>query len=488
VKFIYYIDYGSDMRKYLGKKDLLLIANPLGIIMQGIGAVVLIPLIIALIYNEANYLEFVLLGAFSIGLGSILRRLPSDYNQLKLKHGMIIASLAWLWAALIGSFCLMYATNVDFLNAYFESMSAWSGTGLSIYPDVEILPKSIQFLRSLEQWVGGLGVVIVVIGILIRPGTAAARLYKSEAREEKIKPSISSTVKTIWWIYLLYTLLGVLLYLIVGMPLFDAINLTFTTICTGGMSIKNNNLGSYNSTLIYIVTMILMILGGTSFLVHYKALKGNIMDVFHDLQFQAMILIISVFSVLLIVVSKFTSIDSFFFIISALSTTGASIQPTNIMINWHDFAKILIIGLMIVGMSAGSTSGAAKLIRIIILFKGVYWEIKRILSPQGTVIPRKISGKPVEDAEIREAGSYMFIYFIFIFVSWLVLVQYGYDGFNSFFEVVSAQGNNGLSMGIVSPTLPDLATILLIFNMWIGRIEIIPALVLFKGLWDVIKG
>ena len=476
------------MRKYLGKKDLLLIANPLGIIMQGIGAVVLIPLIIALIYNEANYLEFVLLGAFSIGLGSILRRLPSDYNQLKLKHGMIIASLAWLWAALIGSFCLMYATNVDFLNAYFESMSAWSGTGLSIYPDVEILPKSIQFLRSLEQWVGGLGVVIVVIGILIRPGTAAARLYKSEALEEKIKPSISSTVKTIWWIYLLYTLLGVLLYLIVGMPLFDAINLTFTTICTGGMSIKNNNLGSYNSTLIYIVTMILMILGGTSFLVHYKALKGNIMDVFHDLQFQAMILIISVFSVLLIVVSKFTSIDSFFFIISALSTTGASIQPTNIMINWHDFAKILIIGLMIVGMSAGSTSGAAKLIRIIILFKGVYWEIKRILSPQGTVIPRKISGKPVEDAEIREAGSYMFIYFIFIFVSWLVLVQYGYDGFNSFFEVVSAQGNNGLSMGIVSPTLPDLATILLIFNMWIGRIEIIPALVLFKGLWDVIKG
>lgn len=321
------------MRKYLGKKDLLLIANPLGIIMQGIGAVVLIPLIIALIYNEANYLEFIIFGSFSIGLGSILRRLPSDYNQLKLKHGMIIASVAWLWAALIGSFCLMYATNVDFINAYFESMSAWSGTGLSIYPDVEILPKSIQFLRSLEQWVGGLGVVIVVIGILIRPGTAAARLYKSEAREEKIKPSISSTVKTIWWIYLLYTIVGVFLYLIVGMHLFDAINLTFTTICTGGMSIKNNNLGSYNSTPIYIVTMILMILGGTSFLVHYKTLKGNIMDVFHDLQFQAMILIISVFSVLLIVVSKFTSVNSFFFIISALSTTGASIQPTSIMIN-----------------------------------------------------------------------------------------------------------------------------------------------------------
>ena len=475
------------MRNYLGKKDLLLIANPLGIIMQGIGAVVLIPLIIALIYGESNFIEFIVFGLFSIGLGSILRRLPSDYNRLKLKHGMIIASVAWLWAALMGSFCLMYATNIDFLNAYFECMSAWSGTGLTIYADLEILPKSILFLRSLMQWVGGLGVVIVVIGILIRPGTAAARLYKSEAREEKIKPSISSTVKTIWWIYLLYTVLGIALFVIVGMNLFDAINTTFTTICTGGMSIKNNNLGAYNSIPIYVVTMIVMILGGTSFLVHYKALKGNIMGVFHDIQFQAMILIISLFSVLLIVLSKFTTVDSFFFVISALSTTGANIQPTSVMVTWPDFAKILIMGLMIAGMSAGSTSGAVKLIRIVTVFKGMYWEIKRILLPQGTVIPRKISGKPVEDVEIREAGSFIFIYFIFIFISWLVLVQYGYDGLNSLFEVISAQGNNGLSMGIASQKMPDLARILLIFNMWIGRIEIIPALVLLKGLWDVLK-
>ncbi|HHY00145.1 MAG TPA: TrkH family potassium uptake protein [Methanothermobacter sp.] len=475
------------MRKYLGKKDLLLIANPLGIIMQGIGTVLLIPIIIAIIYGEPNFIEFIIFGLFSIGIGFILKTLPSDYSRLKLKHGMIIASLAWLWAALMGSFCLMYATNIDFLNAYFECMSAWSGTGLTIYTDLEILPKSILFLRSLMQWVGGLGVVIVVIGILIRPGTAAARLYKSEAREEKIKPSIRSTVKTIWWIYLLYTVLGIIMFIIVGMNLFDAINTTFTTISTGGMSIKNNNLGAYGSTPIYIVAMIVMILGGTSFLVHYKALKGNIMDVFRDIQFQAMVLIVSVFSVLLIVMSKFTTIDSFFFVISALSNTGATIQPSTNMIFWPNFAKILIMSLMIVGMSAGSTSGAVKLIRIVIIFKGIYWEIKRILLPQGTVIPRKISGKPVEDMEIREAGSFIFIYFFFIFISWLVLAQYGYDGLNSLFDVISAQGNNGLSMGIVSQQIPDLTRIFLIFNMWTGRIEIIPALVLLKGLLDIFR-
>lgn len=475
------------MRNYLGKKDLLLIANPLGIIMQGIGVVVLIPLIIAIIYGESNFIEFIVFGFLSIGLGYILRRLPSDYNRLKLKHGMIIASIAWLWAALIGSFCLMYGTNIDFLNAYFESMSAWSGSGLSIYTDVEILPKSILFLRSLEQWVGGLGVVIVVIGILIRPGTAAARLYKSEARDEKIKPSIASTVKTIWWIYLLYTVMGIVLYVLAGMHLFDAINNTFTNFSTGGMSIKNNNIGSYNSIAIYIITMILMIIGGTSFLIHYKALKGRVQDVLKDIQFQAMLIIICVFSILLIVFSKLATIDSVFFVVSALSCCGSSIQSTNVMINWSDYIKIIILGAMIIGMSAGSTTGAIKLIRVVTIFKGMYWEIKRILSPQGTVIPRRISGKLVEDVEIREAGSYTFIYFFFMFISWLVLMYYGYDGINSLFEVASAQGNVGLSMGIVSPNMPEIAEILLIFNMWIGRLEIIPALVLFKGLMDIFR-
>lgn len=475
------------MRNYLGKKDLILIANPLGIIMQGIGAVILIPIIVALIYGE-QFIGSLVFGLFSIGLGSILRRLPADYNRLKLKHGMIIASVAWLWAALIGSFCLMYSTNIDFLNAYFESMSAWSGSGLSIYTDVEILPKSVLFLRSLEQWVGGLGVVIVVIGVLIRPGTAAARLYKSEAREEKIKPSITSTVKTIWWIYLLYTIIGIILYVLAGMPLFDAINNTFTNLSTGGMSIKNDNIGAYGSNAIYIITMILMIIGGTSFLVHYKALKGRVIDVFHDIQFQAMIIIISVFYILLVVNAKFTSMDSAFFVISALSCTGSNIQPVSAMINWSDYAKVVILGAMIIGMSAGSTTGAIKLIRVVTLIKGLYWEIKRILSPQGSIIPRKISGKPVDDVEIREAGSYTFIYLFFIFISWLVLASYGFGGIDSLFEVASAQGNVGLSMGIVSANMPDVPEIFLIFNMWIGRIEIIPALVLLKGLWDVFKG
>ncbi|GAB4308499.1 MAG: TrkH family potassium uptake protein [Methanobacteriaceae archaeon] len=470
---------------HLNRTDIRVISEHLGIIFQGVGVAVLIPLIAALIYNDAESMAFIVPGAFSILVGTLLRKILAGKGQIKLKHGMIIAGMAWLWAALIGSFVLMLAVNIDFLNAYFESMSAWTGSGLTIFSNVEILPRSILFLRSLEQWIGGLGVVIVVIGILIRPGTAAARLYKAEARDERIKPNIVNTVKTIWWIYLFYTVLGIILYILAGMPLFDAINNTLTNLSTGGMSINNNNIGAYNNHLIYVITMVLMIIGGTSFLVHYKALKGRVIDVLKDIQFQAMIIILTLFSILMILNTNLGIMNSVFNVVSALTCTGSSIQPTDIMIAWPAYSKVIIIAAMMIGCAAGSTTGAIKLIRIVTILKGVYWELMRILSPVGTVIPRKISGKSVSDVEIREAGSYVFLYLIFIFISWTILVSQGYDGLNSLFEVFSAQGNVGLSMGIVSANMPDIAQIALIGNMWIGRLEIIPVLVLLKSFFDV---
>jgi len=472
---------------YLRKKDFYLIFKNLGIVMEGVGIVMLIPLIVTLIYGENNYGGFLISGILSLSIGYIFRRLFHAKVNLRLKHGMLIAGLAWLWAALMGSICLLYSTDVSFLNAYFESMSAWTGSGLSIYLDVEILPKSVLFLRSIEQWVGGLGVVIVVIGILIRPGTTASRLYKAEAREEKIKPSITNTVKTIWWIYLFYTVLGIMLYVLAGMTLFDAINNCFTNLSTGGMSIKNNNIGAYNNNIITIITIILMIIGGTSFLVHYNALKGKFLDVFKDIQFQAMIIILTIFSVLLIIYSHFSSLNAIFYVVSALSCTGSNTLPISTQAGWTDFSKVILAACMIIGMAAGSTTGAIKLIRIVTLVKGIYWEIIKILSPEGSVIPRKIAGKAVQDAEIKEAGSYTFLYLFILFFTWLVFMGYGYGGIDSLFEISSAQGNVGLSVGITSPNMPKIPEILLIFGMWVGRIEIIPALVLIKGGFDLFK-
>ena len=472
---------------YLRKKDFYLIFKNLGIVMQGIGVVMLIPLIVALIYGETDYGGYLISGILSISIGFLFRQFFPEKASMRLKHGMILAAFAWIWAALMGSICLMYTTDVSFLNAYFESMSAWTGSGLSIYTNVQILPQSVLFLRSLMQWVGGLGVVIVVIGVLIRPGTTASRLYKAEARDEKIKPSIANTVRTIWWIYLFYTVVGIVLYVLAGMSLFDAINNCFTNLSTGGMSVKNDNIGAYNSTAITIITIVLMTIGGTSFLVHYKALKGRVLDVFRDIQFQAMIIIVVIFSILLLTVSKFSTLNSVFFVVSALSCTGSNTVPVSTITGWTDFSKVLLAVAMVIGMAAGSTSGALKLIRIVTLVKGIYWEILKILSPEGSVIPRKIAGKSVQDAEIKEAGSYTFLYLFIIFITWLVFMAYGYGGIDSFFEITSAQGNVGLSVGIASPTMPSIPEILLIIGMWLGRIEIIPALVLFKAGFDLFR-
>ncbi|MGB9837375.1 TrkH family potassium uptake protein [Methanothermobacter sp.] len=473
--------------RYVGKRDLFTVGKYLGNIMEGIGFVVALPLIVALIYGEGDFLSFIVPSIISLGVGAVLKRYSPEECTIRLKHGMMVACLAWLWAGFIGSLIMMSALNIDFANAFFENMSAWTGSGLTVFSNVEALPKSILFLRSLEQWIGGLGVVIVVIGVLIRPGTAAARLYKSEAREERIKPSIANTVRTIWWIYLTYTVLGIVLYGLTGMPLFDAINNTLTNLSTGGMSIKNLNIGYYHSDAVYLVTMFLMILGGTSFLVHYQAIKGRLSNVMRDIQLQATFAFIILFTVLSVHIGGVAPLESAYHVISALSCTGSSISSTAQMVAWPGYFKIVLIICMLTGMAAGSTTGAVKIIRVITVLKGVYWDIMRILAPEGSVIPRKISCKSVSDAEIREAGSYISLYFVLLFFTWSILVTYGYDPLNSLFEAASAQGNVGLSMGITSFNLPLIPKMALIISMWLGRLEIIPVLVLIRGFVEAFK-
>ncbi|HHW04859.1 MAG TPA: TrkH family potassium uptake protein [Methanothermobacter sp.] len=479
------------MMRYVRRRDFLIVGKFLGTIMQGVGLIVLLPIIVALIYNEGHYPSFIIPSLLSMVTGTIIIRILKGYpvsgDMIKLKHGMMVASLGWLWATFIGALILMLYLNIDFVNAAFENMSGWTTTGLSIFSDVESLPKSILFLRSLEQWVGGLGVIIIFIGVLIKPGTAASRLYKSEARDERIKPSIVNTVKTMWWIYLTYTIMGIALYCVSGMPLFDAINHTFAALSTGGFSTKNLNIGYYQNNIIYIISMLLMILGGTNFIVHYQLLKGNIKNALKDVQLQTTIAFLILFSILVLFLGRLATMEGIFHVVSALSTTGFSINPLDAMIAWPAYVKLILTVCMIIGMAAGSTGGGVKLLRIITMIKGVYWEIIRILAPEGSVIPRRISDKSIGDLEIKEAGSYLNLYFIFIFISWSILLLYGYEPLNSLFEVASAQSNVGLSLGITSFTLPAIPKIALIFNMWIGRLEIIPILVLIRGIIEVFK-
>jgi trk system potassium uptake protein TrkH len=372
--------------------------------------------------------------------------------------------------------------DIHFVDALFEKMSAWTGSGMTFFVNVEILPKSILFLRSLEQWIGGLGIVIIFIGILIRSGTAASRLYKSEAREEKIKPNIANTLRKALEIYLIYTAAGIILFILAGLPIFDAVNLTFTSISTGRMSIKNANVGFYQNNLVYIITMALMILGATSFSIHYKIVKTKGKSVLKDVQFQLLIFLIAIASIFILVTNKMVPIEELFTIISAITTTGANVVPPYELASWGGSSLIVLMVLMLIGGSSGSTSGGLKLIRIITVLKGMNLTVTNLVSPEGRVVSTRIGGKKINEREIKEASAYIGIFFMFLVFGWIMMTIYGYDPFTALFDVISLQSNNGLSTGIVFGGLPIPLKLTLIFLMWIGRLEIIPVLVVFRTI------
>ena len=470
-------------RKYITKADLKVVLHYIGYIMQGLGVVLLTPILVALIFGEYIRVSAFLIPCFiSFALGTFLSKRFNNYDNLRLKHGMLISSFAWLWASIIGASIMCLALNLQFIDALFENMSAWTGSGMTFFINVEILPKSILFLRSLEQWIGGLGIVIIFIGILIRSGTAASRLYKSEAREEKIKPNIANTLRKALEIYLVYTAIGILLFILVGLPIFDSVNLTFTSISTGGMSIKNANVGFYQNSLVYIISMVLMIIGATSFSIHYKIAKTKGKAILKDVQFQLMIGLIFIASAFILVTNNMVPIEELFTIVSAITTTGANVVPPYELATWKGSSLIVLMVLMLIGGSSGSTSGGLKLIRIITVLKGTNLTVTNLVSPEGRVVNTKIGGKRINEREIKESSAYIVMFFLFLVFGWAMMTLYGYDPFTALFDIVSIQSNNGLSTGIVFGGLPTPLKLTLIFLMWIGRLEIIPILVVFRTI------
>lgn len=474
--------------RYITKTDLIIVARNSGYLMMGIGVMCLIPLIIDLIYFEFDILSFLIPGAISILLGfAFTRYFENNDKKIRLKHGMMISSFAWFWAGLIGGIVFMLATHIPLIDGVFESVSALTGTGVTVFENVEILPQSILFFRALEQWIGGLGVVVMVIGVLTKPGTVSSKLYQSEARDERIKPSVKATLKKTMEIYAIYTIAGIALYLLAGMPLFDSICNTFTIISTGGMSIKNANIGYYQSNTIYFITIILMILGATSFLVHYKVIRTRGRSLIEDLQFKVIICVIAFVTLILYFVSNIVPMDLLFTVVSAITTTGASVAPIEVMANWQPFVIICLMGLMLTGGSSGSTVGAIKLVRIITFFKGIYRHVREILSPEGRVVPVKLNGRRIPEKAISQSGNFITLYLMFIMFTWALFCLCGYDPFISLFTAMSLQGNNGLDLGIISHTIHPALKVVSMFDMWTGRLEIYPVLITLRAFFEIFK-
>ncbi len=477
-------------------RDTTILCRNIGDLLIVLGGVLLSVIVVPLIFKEYSVIVGLLIPAsMSLLLGFFLKYLFKTEDVLETRHAMTIAALGWLIAPLFCAIPFMLDSHIPFLDAYFESMSGWTGTGLTMIAHPSELPHTLQFLRSFMQWLGGVGVIVLVISIIARPGTCMYTLYHAEGRDTKITPRIRDTVRTIWRVYLALTAAGVGLLWLAGMPLWDSINCAMTGIGTGGFTVTDGSIGEYHSVAIEIALIPIMLAGAIPFLVHYRVITRTMSSYLKDIQCRAIfaMVLIGVIALLLENALSMTNEnimvclgDSIFQFVSAITCTGFRTADIH---RWTPTAHIILIIAMIVGGTAGSTSGGIKTMRVIMMVKGVGWWLKKIALPKEAVIPFRIGKRTLTEAhkneELVEVSLLLNLWILFLLLGVVVLIHVVPAGFHLddvILEVASAQSNVGLSTGITTASLPAAGKIMLIFNMWIGRLEIIPAVFLLRTL------
>ncbi|MFA4646174.1 TrkH family potassium uptake protein [Pyrococcus kukulkanii] len=482
----------AKLRRFINiSDDIFVIRNLIGAILQGVGLAYLVPVLIVWFYPDEIKLSvyFAIPGVACILLGYYLSRHIEQVEDVNLRQAMMASAFIWLFASFVSVVPFMAIAKMSFIDSYFETMSAWTGTGLTMMSHLESYPKILLFWRAWMQWLGGIGIVLVALTVLIRPGVAAARLYRAEARSERILPNFVNTAKIIVQIYMLLTILGIYLYYINGMSLFDAVIHSMTGLGTGGMSSHDLSIGYFHSLAIETITVFLMILGATNFTVHYRMfVNRSLKEFFRDIQVKTMIiflaLIIPLMTLSLVRFGHAGPIralrESIFHAVSAITCTGFSISDLS---KYPETDKVLLSLLMVMGGSAGSTSGGIKLIRIALTFESLKWTIEQAILPKGAIIRKKVANYEFSEEEIQEVLGFTMTYFAFLLTGAMyMMLRLGAKFADALFESASAIGNVGLSVGITSPGLPPDVKIVLTLLMWIGRLEIFPTLVFLVGV------
>lgn len=466
--------------------------------------VMLIPIAFTLYYTPdksalvllEKTLAFIIPSLVFITLHRVFKICFTTKRQTQTKQALISVSLAWLLVALVGSLPFMIRGTLEPVDSFFESMSGWATTGMTMieYPESLIGGnEDILFYRSLTHIVGGVGIIALALMVLIHSGTAAMAYYASEVGSQKIKPGIKSTVIETWKIYLLYALAGVVLFYLAGMNPFDALNHSFAAIATGGFSTHSDGIAYYNSFWIEAVAIVLMIMGSVSFLVHYRFFVGDYKYFFKNIETKYMFTLIAisaaVMTVFFIFSSNIVGVDnssffdiirkSVFQVVSAITCTGFSTVNAG---EWPHFAQTILMVLMYTGGFYGSTAGGIKLLRLALVVKAIHYTLMKMSLPKSAIVSLKVSEKTIDNQEILYVLGLSMVYLMVAIVGASILMAIGYDGFDSMSVSLSAMGNVGIVYITGSPwyDMPAVGKLTITFLMWIGRLEIFPILLIIE--------
>ena len=466
----------------------------LGFLLIVEGASMLIATGVSALYRGNDMLALLYSSLINIGIGTITILLTKNAKKEIGKHeGFIIVSLVWVVFSFFG--CIPYLLSgaiPSFTNAFFETISGFTTTGSSILNDIEALPHGLLFWRSMTQWLGGMGIIVLSLAILPVFGIGGMQLFAAEVpgpTPDKLNPKIQQTAKNLWAIYVLFTLAETILLWIGGMSLFDAVNHSFTTMATGGYSTKQASIAYWSSPFIQYVIIFFMFLAGTNFTLSYFALTGKFSRVFNNEEFKYYFLFILgftavIFSGLLITSSlgfEEAFRDTLFQVVSIITTTG---YATTDYLKWTPFLTILIFALFFFGGSAGSTGGGIKIMRIVLLMKNSYYELRRLLHPNA-IIPVRFNKRSVSNQMINNVLAFFMIYFIIFFISTILFTLIEPNLESAMGAVASCLGNIGPGLGNVGPVenydhIHPAGKWFLSFLMLIGRLELFTVLVLFS--------
>ena len=480
------------------------ILRDIGLFLHVPGIMALVSIPISLISGETYVLVPLLTCAVvSLAIGQVLYRQTKSQASNRIPYAMATAAVGWLLVPLLASIPLWMTANAPNLapdlsttilefknpwNCIFEAFSGFTSTGLSMAFNYSQLPHTLQWWRSLMEWLGGVGVIVLVISLL-EPTTEPYQLYNAEGRNQKIGLTLSQTVKRIWWIYLIYTIGSILLFRIVGMSWWAALNHGMTGIATGGFSVTEGSIANYG-TGVKLAVIVVMTLGAISFSAHYKFLRQRKLSAFWaDNQHQALWILLIIGTILLWSFHRLANrdvafIDVLFQWSSALGTCGFSTVSVS---DWDGGAKLLMTLAMAVGGAAGSTAGGIKLSRLVIIFKAIIWRFRRIALLPHEMMRYRLNGELLTEPEASrrvDAAAVLAILWLSVSIIGVFILQYlklpTYDLIDVIFEVASATSGVGLSTGITHPDLPWLGKLTLIALMWMGRLEIISALLLLS--------
>jgi len=479
--------------------NIRLVLHTIGSLLFFEAAFMLIAAAVSYIYGEPDFHSLLLSFGITLGVALLFYFSKKEEHQqyLKKREGYLIVALIWIVFSVFGSLPFFMSGYIPrYTDAFFETMSGFTTTGATILNDVEILPHGLLFWRSIIQWLGGMGIIVLFLAILPVFGIGGMQLYVAEFPgpiKDKLRPRVAQTAKFLWGIYTILTLIEAILLTIGGMSFFDAVCHSFTTVATGGYSTKNASIAYWNSPFIEYTVIFFMMIAGINYAIIYAALKGNFKKLYQNEELKFYLLFGFGFSLITVIGLLFTqnlgaeaSIRTGTFQVFSLMT-GTGYSTANYM-NWIPFLWSFMFFIMIIGGCAGSAAGGLKTVRVALLLKNSYHEFKRLLHPNA-VIPVKFNQRVVPAQIITNVLAFVVLYALIAIVSILIFTLLGIGFIESIGTVVSCLSNVGPGLGSVGPMdnyslFPDAAKWYASFLMLIGRLEIFTVLfVLMPSFW-----